>query len=151
MSIGIPMVTAAGCILIPDDEKLANKLKNYITDQLCGDCDDEWEPAVDEPRRAISFYAPRVDSNLKYYEENYTALYKLAGTDCIEGNVTFSGGGVEHWCHHYDPDTRQWTEYKGRIVYAGLPDPDVQKFLQEQGEVILTVRSRKGRKKNEKK
>lgn len=109
MSIGIPMVTAVGCILIPDDEKLANKLKSYITDQLYGECDDEWEPAVDEPRRSISFYAPRVDSNLKYYEENYAALYKLAGTDCIEGNVIFSSG-VEHWCHNYDPDTRQWTE-----------------------------------------
>lgn len=99
----------SGCIRIRDDKELAQRLMDHIMYRLSG------RYIREERRRGyrdIFFSASMYPCFINYPREDYIELYRMAGRDCIGGNIILSDG-YEHRCHRYNAETSQWTELKG--------------------------------------
>ena len=55
-----------------------------------------------------------------------------------EGMIEFEGEDDYHWAFKFDPDTGQWNEFSGRMVYgmSSYSDDELIKELQNRGYVV---------------
>lgn len=88
-------------------------------------------------------YSPCRDNDLeillsegdKYHEDDtYGFLESIAGL-ISEGEIEYNGEGDDHWVIRFNPETFEWEETNGRVVYdlSSFSDEELMRELMKRG------------------